>query len=125
MEFLCIDGVCVGIIEKKGPFDRLLAFAGHKGHSPEDVVRACCARSLENERRLFFFHCLVVVEGLRGEARLRTYTGLSDHPYCMRKTGLEKGLFRSPRGSVAPTDMYDPVSPWYIGKWFFTTGDRM
>ncbi len=124
MEFLCIDGECVGIVEKKGPFDRLLAFSGHSGHSPEDILRACCARSLENERRLFFFTASSL---LKNDAIKLGFEHVPGFLTTMIADGeVLRGTYpEPPSGTPTPADLYDPASPWYIGEWYLTAGDRM
>lgn len=124
MEFLCIDADCVGMVEKKGPFDRLLAFSGHGDHSPEDVLKACCARSLENERRLFFFTASSSLKDyavtLGFEHVPGFLTALIADEEALRRTYPEP-----PSGAPAPADLYNPASTWYIGEWHLTAGDRM
>jgi hypothetical protein len=124
MEYLCVDGNCVGMLEKKGPFDRLLAFAGHEPHSPEDILRTCCARSVENHRRLFFFTASSLLKdyGVKlGFEHIPGYlTTLIAGEEILRGT-----YTKTPSGTPAPADIYDPTSPWYIGEWHLTAGDRM
>ena len=124
VEFACIEDTCVGVIEKKGIFDRLLAFRGYADHSREDVLKACCAKALNNSRRLFFFTTSSSLKDYAveiGFERIPGYiTALIAHE------GALKTVFREcPDGKITPVDLYDPGSPRYIGEWDLTAGDRM
>jgi len=124
MEFLCIDGACVGIVEKKGPFDRLLSFRGHQGHSREDILRACYVRSLKNERRLFFFTASSSLKDYAVKLGFEHIPGFLT-TLIANKAALRRAFPGSTGGSPASADIYDPGSPWYIGEWDLATGDRM
>lgn len=124
MEFLCMDRACVGIVEKKGLFDRLLAFAGDERHSPENILIACSARSLRNERRLFFFTASSPLKNYAVSLGFEHIPGflttLIANEEVLRQTYPE-----APSAPITPADIYDPANPWYIGEWHLTAGDRM
>lgn len=124
VEFVCIEDTCVGVIEKKGIFDRLLAFTGYADHSREDVLKACCARSLDNARRLFLFTTSSSLKDYAVEIGFERIPGYITA--LIADEGALKTVFPvCPDGKIAPSGLYDPHSPWYIGEWDLTAGDRM
>ena len=124
MEFLCIDGACVGIVEKKGPFDRLLSFTGRERYSREDILRACYARSLKNKRRLFFFTASSSLKDYAVELGFEHIPGFLT-TLIANEAALRRAFPEITAGSPASANIYDPGSPWYIGEWDLATGDRM
>ncbi|MHB8108435.1 MAG: hypothetical protein ACYDHW_00210 [Syntrophorhabdaceae bacterium] len=124
MEFVCIDTTCVGIIEKKGVFDRLLAFTDYPDYSREEILRACFARSRGNGRRLFFFTTSRSLKDYAVELGFEHIPGFLT-TIAADERALRSALPHAPDGKPMSSGFYDPASPWYIGKWDITTGDRM
>lgn len=125
MEFVLIEGTCQAIIEKKGVFDRVLALLPGRGRSFEDCLRALLKRTMENERRLFFFTTSSSWKDCAVKLGFEHIPGFLTTIIADEKTLMSVYDGIPEKEHPEAGDLYDPGSRWYLGPWDLVTGDRM